>query len=243
VKYLYLFIVCTVLGACKLASQKPASPYKNVNSTANYVGMNTCKGCHADIYNTFIETGMGKSFDKATKTKSSATFNSHSLIFDTINNLYYFPFWQKDTLYIKEFRLENKDTTHIRIEKVDYIIGSGQHTNSHLIFKNGFLYQAPITYYTQKGKWDLAPGFEKGSNSKFSRIVGKECITCHNFYPNNDLTAENKYNTIPKGIACERCHGPGSIHVTEKTNGILVDVATQIDYSIVNPAKLSRDCK
>ena len=53
------------------------------------------------------------------------------------------------------------DSTSIRItfEKVDYIIGSGQHTNSHIYNTNGYLHQMPMTYYTQKQKWDFPPGF------------------------------------------------------------------------------------
>jgi hypothetical protein len=52
--------------------------------------------------------------------------------------------------------LAGKDTVHQRFEKVSYIVGSGQHTNSHIININGYLHQAPITFYTQKGKWDLS---------------------------------------------------------------------------------------
>ncbi|MCX6295515.1 MAG: hypothetical protein NTX97_05525, partial [Bacteroidetes bacterium] len=36
--------------------------YLNHNDTAHYVGMSKCKLCHQAIYNSFIETGMGKSF-------------------------------------------------------------------------------------------------------------------------------------------------------------------------------------
>lgn len=120
-----------------------------------------------------------------------------------------------------------------------YIVGSGQHTNSHIIDINGYLHQAPITFYTQKGKWDLAPGFEAGHNSRFDRKIEPECITCHN---GNSTWVEgslNKYSQVPLGIDCERCHGPGSIHVANKRNAIIVDTSKEIDYSIVNPKKLS----
>ncbi|MBK7311606.1 MAG: hypothetical protein IPI93_12675 [Sphingobacteriaceae bacterium] len=51
----------------------------------------------------------------------------------------------------------------------------------------------------------------------------------------------NKYNFVPNGIDCERCHGPGSIHVNQKQRGIKIDTSKQIDYSIVNPSKLPID--
>ena len=38
-------------------------------------------------------------------------------------------------------------------------------------------------------------------------------MTCHNAYPDFVLGSTNKFNKIPKGIDCERCHGPGELHV------------------------------
>ncbi len=212
--------------------------YLNLHDTVDYVGMETCRACHQNIYETYIHTGMGKSFDLATKEKSSAVFDKHALVYDKDSDFYYHPFWKDSSLYILEFRLENGDTTHQRLEKISYVIGSGQHTNSHLINQNGYVYQAPITFYTQEGKWDLAPGFEDGENSRFSRIIASECLTCHNHLPQHVEGSENKYAEMPRGIECERCHGPGELHVQAKMAGEIVDTSKYIDYSIVNPANL-----
>ena len=175
------------------------------------------------------------------KTKSSAKFDEHSLVHDSIKNFYYKPFWDGDSLRLMEFRLDGKDTIHKRIETINFIVGSGQHTNSHMMNTNGYFNQVPATFYTQKGKWDLPPGFENGNSSRFSRIIGLECMTCHNGYPKFVLGSENKFTEVKTGIDCERCHGPGSYHVNQKQLGILVDTSNAIDYSIVNPAKLSID--
>ena len=231
-------VACTAYFCNSPANEEPS--YLNLNDTVKYVGMENCKQCHADIYRTFIETGMGKSFDLATHQKSSARFD-HTVVHDTLLNFSYYPYWEKDSLKIMEFRLKGKDTAYKRIETVRYIIGSGQHTNSHLIEKNGFLFQAPLTYYTQKGTWDLPPGFENGASSRFSRLIGIECMSCHNSLPGFVAGSENKYDTVPLGIGCERCHGPGEIHVKEKRAGRVVDITQTIDRTIVNPAKLSPD--
>jgi tetratricopeptide (TPR) repeat protein len=183
---------------------------------------------------------MGKSFDVATKQKSSADF-SHPLIYDKIQDFYYNASWKNDSLYFTEFRLKGKDTVFKRVEQVNYIVGSGQHTNSHIQSVNGYLNQMPMTFYTQKKKWDLPPGFEDGHNTHFTRKIGLECMSCHNSYPNFVLGSENKYNGVQEGINCERCHGPGSIHVAQRSTGTKIDTAKYIDYSIVNPAKLSID--
>jgi hypothetical protein len=216
--------------------------YLNHSDTAKYVGINTCRLCHQDIYNTFIETGMGKSFDVASKQKSSGDYHT-SVVHDKIGDFYYKAFWDKDSLRFLEYRMQGKDTIYKRLETVNYIIGSGQHTNSHIQSINGYLNQMPMTFYTQKKTWDLPPGFENGHNSRFMRKIGLECMSCHNSYPDFVLGSENKYNAVEKGIGCERCHGPGSIHVAQRGTGSKIDTSKYIDYSIVNPAKLSIDAQ
>lgn len=216
--------------------------YLNHSDSAKYVGINTCKQCHQDIYNTYIKTGMGKSFDVASKQKSSGDYHT-SIVHDKIGDFYYKAFWQNDSLQFLEYRLQGKDTLYKRQETVNYIIGSGQHTNSHIQSVNGYLNQMPMTFYTQKKKWDLPPGFEDGHNSRFMRKIGLECMSCHNNYPEFVLGSENKFSAVPEGINCERCHGPGSIHVEQRQTGSKIDTSKYIDYSIVNPAKLSIDAQ
>jgi hypothetical protein len=215
--------------------------YASLLDSTAYVGMETCKECHADKYETFIHTGMGLSFDVASPAKSAASFSPQALVVDSFRNLRYHPYWDRDSLKLLEFRLTGRDTVFRRTENISWIVGSGQHTNSHLWNANGYVYQAPATYYTQSRRWDLPPGFEGGFNSRFSRKIGLECMSCHNAYPKMVLGSENKYAFVANGIDCERCHGPGALHVQEKRAGNIVDINTAIDYSIVNPAKLPVD--
>ena len=226
-----------------IVEEAHSSAWKNVYDTSvHYVGMQKCRTCHEPVYQTFIKTGMGQSWDVATKEKSSADFsNEHALVYDKDLDFYYKPFWQGDSLYIMEYRLEGKDTSHKLVQRIDYVVGSGQHTNSHIFIENGYTHQAPITYYTQKGKWDLAPGFEDGANTRFSRMIQLECMSCHNGLPEFVSESQNKYLTIKRGIDCERCHGPGSLHVQQKESGVIVDTSKTPDYTIVNPARLSTE--
>lgn len=250
VKFILPFIILIILlnYQCKEPSgtkntqtkTKDTLVYLNLSDTAHYVGINTCKLCHQDIYNSFIKTGMGQSFARATKEKSAADF-SHPAIYDKYTDLHYTAFWKNDSLFFREFKIEKGDTVFQRTEQVNYIIGSGQHTNSHLQSVNGYMNQMPMTFYTQKKKWDLPPGFEDGHNTRFTRKIGLECMSCHNAFPDFELGSENKFNSVPEGINCERCHGPGSIHVAQRQSGSKVDTSKYIDYSIVNPSKLSID--
>lgn len=221
--------------------KKDALVYLNHADTAHYVGINTCRLCHQEIYNTFTETGMGKSFAGATRKKSAGDFGK-SVIYDEFSDFYYKSFWGKnDSLYFLEFRLLGKDTVYKRVERCDYIIGSGHHTNSHMQNINGYFNQMPMTFYTQKKEWHLPPGFENGVNTRFTRKIGLECMTCHNSLPDFVLGSENKYERVDEGINCERCHGPGSVHVQQRSTGSKIDTTNYIDYSIVNPSKLPID--
>jgi tetratricopeptide (TPR) repeat protein len=242
-----IFFVLIVLGFsnCSTESKKPNNLktdsvyYLNHSDTAKYVGMANCRTCHQSIYDTYMQTGMGQSFDSATHNKSAAKFGKNATFYDRFSNFNYQAIWRGDDLLFKEFRIENGDTTFSRTEKVDYIVGSGHHTNSHIQNVNGYLFQMPMTFYTQKGHWDLPPGFENGGNNRFNRALGLECLACHNAYPEFVKGSENKFIKVPEGINCERCHGPGSIHVAQRSTGSKIDTAKFIDYSIVNPAKLS----
>src|ERR1700744_1015495 len=97
--------------------KKDTLVYLNHADTAHYVGINTCRLCHQSIYNTFIETGMGKSFAGATRQKSAGDYK-HSIIYDAFSDFYYKSFWGKnDSLYFLEFRLQGKDTIYKRVER------------------------------------------------------------------------------------------------------------------------------
>ena len=232
-KYFQIYIFCCILLACNNNKE-----YWTLNREADYIGMNQCAACHQDHYTNFINTGMGKSIRPALSKYSSSDFTSQ--LYDSVLNFFYHPHWISDSLYVTEYKLSsNNDTVHSLNYSIDYIVGSGHHTNSHLYLNNGYLYQVPVTFYTQDSILDFPPGFENDKNSRFSRKMGLECIACHNAYPDFVLGSENKYTAIPTGIDCERCHGPGELHVEKIKNGNLTDTAKYTDYSIVNPANLS----
>jgi hypothetical protein len=230
-------ILTFTLSLCKQGNKRDnnasATVYLNHNDTVSYTGTQSCEACHADKYNTFVETGMGRSFDIASLKKTSADFRHVVPVYDSFRNLYYLPFFKGDVFYLKEYRMEGRDTVYSRTERISYIIGSGHHTNSHFTEENGYVFQAPITFYTQKGKWDLPPGFEGGHNTRFSRKIGMECMSCHNSLPELVTGSDNQYRNLPHGISCERCHGPGELHIQEKQNN------RATPFTIVNPGKLA----
>ena len=236
---LYNVILIFALFSCTRPEISKYTEYINHSDTVAYVGKETCKQCHYKIYESYMQTAMGQSFRFATSENSS--IDTPKLVNDPHKNLSYVGSWKNDSLWLKEYRLFENDTIHIIDKKVDFIIGSGHHTNSHLFAQNGYVHQMPYTYYTQDKIFDLPPGFENGNNSRFDREIGTECMSCHNAHADYYHSNSNRFHEIPQGIDCENCHGPGEAHVKRIQKGIMVDTSYEIDYSIVNPAKLPID--
>jgi len=114
---------------------------------------------------------------------------------------------------------------------VAYVIGSGSHAAGYLIQVGDHLFQSPICYYTNRGKYDLAPGFERMGAPDFTRPVGEECVLCHSGRPLYVRGSANQYTRpvfMEEAISCERCHGASDDHLKRPAPG-----------SIVNPAKLA----
>ncbi|MEO1382025.1 MAG: multiheme c-type cytochrome [Bacteroidota bacterium] len=212
--------------------------YASLDPQTTYVGIQACQPCHQKITQSYLETGMGKSLYRPSAQNIIEEIGK--IVYDPSTDFYYQSIWEGNEMFIREFRIAGVDTSHQRKEKVDYIVGSGHQTRSYLLQRNGYLFEFPITWYVNKGIWDLSPGYE-GNNSRFDREIGLECLACHTGYVEQEAETKNRYRYISEGIDCEKCHGPGAEHIKRIQEGQLIDVGVEVDYSIVNPAKLPVD--
>jgi tetratricopeptide (TPR) repeat protein len=99
---------------------------------------------------------------------------------------------------------------------------------------DGYLFESPITWYSKKQKWGLSPGYEN-DNLHFERFVKPTCLFCHSNQFDHVEGTENRYRQpIFQGhsIGCERCHGPGELHVRKP------EQVGDEPPNIVNPASL-----
>jgi Tfp pilus assembly protein PilF len=121
------------------------------------------------------------------------------------------------------------------------VIGSGHHSRTYLVAVGDKLFQAPICWYTKDAVWDLCPGYEH-NNVYFSREIDRTCVFCHNARMERLPGARNAYvEPIPNGIDCERCHGPGRLHVDRWARG---ETPTgKGDPAIVNPKRLTAELR
>jgi hypothetical protein len=112
---------------------------------------------------------------------------------------------------------------------VAYAVGAGKVGYSYLISIAPYLFQSPVSFYSQAGIWDVTPGYEPERTLDFTHPITEGCVFCHANKPNLKPATDNQFNDPAlTPISCERCHGPTANHLQKPVPG-----------SIVNPAKLS----
>ena len=100
--------------------------------------------------------------------------------------------------------------------EVAYVIGSGNHSRSYLIEDDGFLIESPVTWYAAPQQWGMSPGYDTPKHEGFSRPVRFRCVFCHAGRVDRVGSGTHQLKVHETSITCERCHGPGSLHVAAR---------------------------
>jgi predicted CXXCH cytochrome family protein len=183
-------------------------------------GSEMCAPCHRDIYEAYQATGMARSSGAVTDIQTGGSF-AHKP-----SGVRYRVFREDGAAW---FSFE-AGGAHGR-RRLDYFIGSGTVGRSYLYTLNGFLYQAPVSWYSAPAKWDLSPGYQQYDHLYLTRGIETVCLECHASRLQPVAGTANGYRSPPfreGGVSCERCHGSGDDHVAGHG-------------AIVNPAKLAPD--
>jgi tetratricopeptide (TPR) repeat protein len=212
-------------------------------ATKAFAPPSACGACHAQIASSYRDTGMGRSFARASK---AAEAIRDSRFRHTRSGREYIVEERQGRLYQRRAELDPPSGKPAWFEKAaDYVIGSGNHCRSYLYRgANGRLYQLPLTWYAEKGGyWAMSPGYDHPDHQDFRRAITYDCIFCHNGYPSAPPAARPGDDPVfpqdqPEGIDCQRCHGPGLAHVEAASRG---KPAEAIRAAILNPKRLSRD--
>lgn len=224
------------------ASMPPlrTSPFTNTHSDVTYVGAETCRSCHEDAHDSFTQTAHSKALmeidlkseppeGEFTDPKSKKTYR----------------ITHRDGKMIHQEYLNTDDDEELLLAEfpIRYAIGSGRFSKSYLVEIDRFLYESPATWYAARPGWALSPGYEN-YNSGFQRPVEAKCLACHAGRIEAEDNSPQRVNIHALVIDCERCHGPGSQHVTKWSDtpqpGLTDEKKREVDYSIVNPAHLER---
>ncbi len=250
------FMVAMVVSACgagegsrpeqSAASPAPGSPasevgraaFRNVAEGTGFVGDDACFDCHEDQWRGYQEHGMARSYYPLTPENAVEDFSAAPIRHDA-TDFYYRVYEENEQFFQEEYRRDAQGrTTHRLARRMDFVMGSGNAARTYFTESNGRLYELPLTWYTQIGRWDFSPGYSR-QNGRFDRLIPERCMACHNSYPERVPFVEGKYADVPHGIGCERCHGPGALHIDERLAN--PEASGEVDATIVNPIHLDLD--
>ncbi len=136
----------------------------------------------------------------------------------------------------RETQLDPEGRVLAQVEaEVKYVLGSGARGIAFIVDHDGRLFQSPISWYSQKQEWGLSPGYEQ-HNFHFDRPIESHCLFCHANRAQPVALSVNHYKEpifgLGEAIGCERCHGPGELHVRGP------ELVAGRDLTIINPRHL-----
>ena len=201
-------------------------------------GPEVCADCHPDVVEGFLKTGMGRSLYAVKGAQRIENFaKSKATIKHPETGVLYRAFVDEDGRFFQEESLP--ETGYRRVVEASHIIGSGNHTRSYLGTVDGELVELPLTWYSERGMWDMSPGYERANHQRFSRPVKPICLFCHN---DPTPTATHKLamyeRPLAEGISCARCHGEGSGHVAAMSGTAAPSGPSD---KILNPKKATKE--
>jgi tetratricopeptide (TPR) repeat protein len=222
-----------------------AAPHTDLRA-AGYVDSAACNECHADVAETYQHTGMARTFHRPSAQSVIEDFTRANKFVHKASGLTYTMTERDGKFYMRRSStgFDGKETNVLE-EQIDYVIGSGNHGRAYLHrTAQGKLVQLPISWYVEKGGyWNMAPGLDRADQPDMHGTVNADCVFCHTAYPLADdrKTQDDEQvmpATLPEGIDCQRCHGPGLAHINAAHAKASDD---EIDKTIVNPGRLGRD--
>ena len=207
-----------------------AGPYRNIHPDVHYVGDAQCVGCHEDIAKSYAQHPMARSLvpvvDLVDRQRYSPDVNNP---FTALGRRFQVE-RQGQKMRHRQAYVDASGKPVVELtQDVHWVIGSGAKGHSYLAEQDGYLLQTPISWFGQKQRWDLSPGF--GPSILAGRIVPASCLFCHANRVREDPEHPARFEPpVFEGnaIGCERCHGPGELHVQWPA-----------EYTIVNPAELA----
>ncbi|MFL5243939.1 MAG: multiheme c-type cytochrome [Gemmataceae bacterium] len=214
-----------------------SGPFQNIDPAVQYVADDRCADCHSDIARSFADHPMGRSLLPMASASPLPEDKGHNLPFDALG-VEFSIVHEGNRVWQRGERLDPAGHPVAKVQlPVDYVIGSGTRGHSYLTDREGYVFQTPVSWFSQKEKWDLSPGFREDRLS--GRPVAPECLYCHANRVHYVEGTMNRYQEpVFEGhaIGCQRCHGPGELHVAARANQ--QPVAAGPDYTIVNPRHL-----
>ena len=240
---LVIWVLLPHAGAQGQAPAKTTNESSPAFTRAGYIPDRQCAACHRAIYRTYRDVGMARSFYRPRSDNIIEDFDNNHF-FHEPSNRHYEMIHDAGRFVMRRYQLDEDGQRINEIQQpIDWVIGSGSHSRGYLYQTEvGELFELPVVWYTQEQSWGMAPGYDHANHDGVTRPITRACMFCHNAYPDVPLGSD-RYgqphvfpSTLPEGVGCQRCHGPGAAHIRLAADLDALDEAVRA--SIVNPAKL-----
>lgn len=190
--------------------------YRNVHPEVAYVGAERCTPCHREIAAQYRQHPMGQSLAALVDAKDwSRLAPKPWQPFDAAGLHYRIEAKDGGIWHVESKRDAQGNDAAMQAEQVKYVVGSGTRGRSYLIERDRFLFQSPISWYAEENRWDLSPGYHD-KNAHFNRPITESCLFCHANRVDAERETRHRFRSpifAGHAIGCERCHGPGALHV------------------------------
>jgi tetratricopeptide (TPR) repeat protein len=200
-----------------------------------------CVTCHADVWETYRETGMARSFYRS---RPGLISDRREPYYHVASDTYYAVLERNGHYLQRQYQLgfDGKVTNNTETA-IDFVLGSGNHARAYLHWTPSHsLVLLPLGWYAEKGGyWAMNPGYDRPDHQALNRTVTYDCMFCHNAYPkvpsaSRDPRAPAVFLSVPEGVDCQRCHGNGEQHAHLARQGAKVE---DVRAAVVNPSRLS----
>ena len=135
-----------------------------------FVGPESCRECHADFYEGFVETAHYKTSSLASPKTVRGLPESEIKITTGNKNLSYEIVREGDDIF-QLAKLQHQGTTYENRQRVDVVTGSGNIGQTYLYLEHDRLYELPISWLSTHG-WCNSP--------RLHRWLCKFCASCQN---------------------------------------------------------------
>ena len=200
-----------------------------------------CRSCHQEKGKTYAKTAHHFASSWPSQRTMKGSFTPDSNVMKTANPYLTFEMTVTEQGYFQSAVEKVSPTKKIsRTERIDVVTGSARKGQTYLFWKGDQLFQLPVTYWTDTGSWVNSPSYPDGS-PHFDKAIIPRCLECHASYFEWMPPPVNRYRktSLVLGVTCEKCHGPGRLHVARHRLKNALRAGTT--EAIVNPSALSRD--
>lgn len=210
-------------------------PFLNASAEAKFVGSKACAECHPEFHDSFQQTTHSQTLQLVTADSSLP----EGTLLQSATGRRYDVYHDGDELrHRSAIKPEGSSETVLSDFPMKYVVGSGHLGQTFVFEADGFLVQSPITWYSLPAEWDMSPGYDHARHLAFERPIDGGCLGCHAGNFNMVEGGFHKVRFHENSIGCERCHGPGSMHVEKQNSGESTDGS---DPTIAHPGRLSRE--